>query len=91
MTPRHAASVRVLVLFVLAQLTSRAVVQHGCSGYSRGRLWTHGLAGPLAAVQVNPGPRYHDAQVSAGFRLVVVLPLITPVAHIFRPRRWTRP
>ncbi|HEX7087849.1 MAG TPA: hypothetical protein VF198_15935 [Vicinamibacterales bacterium] len=57
--------------------------------YSRSELWTHGLAGPLAALKAIPRFRYHHVLANAGFVLFVVLLLVAPAVHIFRPRRWT--
>jgi len=79
----------VLALFVAAQLTSFAVVQRGCSEYSRDELWAYGLAGPLAAVKALPRFQYHHVVANAGFVLFTMLLLVAPAVHVFRPRRWT--
>ncbi len=91
MTPRRAAAARVLALFLVAQLASFAVVQRGCSEYSRTELWTYGVAGPLTGVKAIRTFQYHPFPANAGFVLFTLLLLVAPAVHVLWPRRATLP
>ena len=87
--PRRDAFLRIAFIYCVVQITSYLVLQRACSPFVVADVWIHGALGPFAIVKALPRFQYHSVLANAGFVLVCLIVLFTPLAYVVRPGRLT--